>query len=153
MEVLGIEIWILWGVATVVFFIAEIFVPSFFLAPMGIGAAAAAFSCLFTDSFDMQLAVFAAVTVLSFAVLRVFFKKYIYSETDSIKTNTDAMSGRVVEVTKTVGPGTSTGKVKIGSETWRAVSEDGESFQKGKNAVIVKTEGAKVIISGKDTTS
>lgn len=147
MEILGIEMWILWGVATVVFFIAEIFVSGFFLAPMGIGAAAAAFSCFFTDSFDIQLAVFAAVTVLSFAILRVFFKKYIYSETDSIKTNTDAMSGRVVEVMETVGPGTSPGKVKIGSEIWRALSQKGKTFQKGENAVIVKTEGAKVIIS------
>ena len=113
-----IDTWIMWGVIALICFILEIFVPSFWIAIIGIGAITAGITAFLGGDSTLQIAVLSVVSIICGLFLRPFAMKYIYKAESSIPTNADALIGRkVLVITETNSSGS--GRVKIGGETWR----------------------------------
>lgn len=146
MEKVVVELWILWGFASIVFFILEVFLPGFWLATLGVGAIFAAISAFIIKDFNSQLVIFSTFTVIAFIVVRPFALKYFYKGTDKIQTNTDALIGQKVKVLDTIDNINSLGQVKIGGDTWKARSENDGIIMKDEVVEVIKVDGAKVIV-------
>jgi len=141
-----IDIWVLWGIIAVICFILEIFVPSFWIAILGIGAVAAGITAFFGADSTIQIAVLSIVSVISGFFLRPLALKYIYKPESNIPTNADALIGRKVTVITEISS-TGSGRVKIGGETWKAIPEkDEDVFLEGSIVTVKKVDGAKVIV-------
>ncbi len=148
-----VDPWIFWGILALIFFILEVFVPSFWIAILGIGAIAAGFVAFLGGDTTLQVAVLSIVSIICGLFLRPVALKYIYKSGNNIPTNADALIGRKVSVIKEV-TANGAGRVKIGGETWRALPENESDVFPDETVVIVKkVEGAKVIVSKPDENS
>lgn len=146
MDISTIDIWILWGIIAVICFILEIFLPSFWMAMLGIGAIGASIVSVIGGGTEIQIAVFSFVSVIAGVFFRPLAYKYIYNSNERKAANVDALIGRKVQVVAKITP-EKNGKVKIGSEVWTAVSENlSESFNEGDFVTVASVDGAKVIV-------
>jgi len=148
MQVWGIELWVVWVTLAIVFFTMEIFVPSFWIAIMGIGAATAAIPAALELSVNCQLGVFAVVSIICGIFLRPFIIKYLYKSKKAMPSNASALIGKKVKVIERINGILDPGKVKIGSEIWKALPKDEAMILEVDEIVeIIEVNGAKVIVN------
>ena len=148
MQVMGIELWVVWITLAIVLFTLEIFIPSFWIAIMGIGAATAAIPAALEFSVNCQLGVFAVVSIICGIFLRPFIIKYLYKSKDAPLSNVSALIGKKVRVTERINGILEPGKVKIGSEIWKALPKDESMILEVDEMVeIIEVNGAKVIVN------
>ena len=146
MNLLGIDPWIIWGAVGLVFFILEIFVPGFWLSTLAIGAFVASFVSVMSDSLNVQLFFFTIGTVIAVVVVRPLALRYFYGRDQRVKTNVNALEGRVVIVLQTVDSSTQTGKVKLGGEVWKAKAESDTPIEEGGHAKVLRVDGATLVV-------
>ena len=147
MQVLGIDVWILWISFAILLFTVEIFIPGFWTAVLAIGALTAAIPAAFEMSINWQLAVFATVSFLSGILLRPLVIKYLYKSEKAPPSNASALIGKKVKITKQINGSANPGKVKIGSEIWKALPKDESSvYNIDETVEIVEVNGAKVTV-------
>lgn len=147
MQVLGIDVWIIWVTIAIVFFILEIFIPSFWIAIMGIGALTAAVPAAIDLSINWQLGVFAVASIICGIFLRPIIIKHIYKSEKAPPSNASALIGKKVKVTQKINGMMEPGKVKIGSEVWKAVPLNEEIVVEIDEFVeIIEVDGATVKI-------
>lgn len=128
-----------WTIIGIVGFIVEIFTPGFFAASVGIGAFFAALTAMLTDSLEYQLLAMAGGALLSFVLIRPIWLRYLLKSND-VKTNADALIGKVGVVSEDIDPEHNAGRVAIDGDDWRAVSENNELIQAGSQVEVVKRE-------------
>jgi membrane protein implicated in regulation of membrane protease activity len=104
-------------------FLIEIFTPSFFAASLGIGAFASAIAAYFGVSLEVQMLLFSIVSVLSIFILRPIIKKRMYDGVD-VKTNADALIGKIGTVISAINPNTNQGRCAIDGDEWQFVLEN-----------------------------
>lgn len=137
--------WLIWSVIGLLLICAEIFTPGFVLAIFGL-------ACLLTApvaaafGLPYQLAAFIIFSLLGLILLRPLLMKWVHRAADGAKTNIEAMIGRTGTVTDTVGDEVSPGRVKIGAEEWRGISEAGVTFSPGTIVEVVRLDGATVTV-------
>ena len=88
------NLWLFWAIAAVLCLIAELLTGGFFILCFAIGAAVAALLSPFVG-FNVQLAVFAAVSVLCIFFVRPFALRYLHRDDDHRVSNADAILGKV----------------------------------------------------------
>ncbi len=137
--------WQLWLIVAGIFFIGEIITVGFLIFWLGIGALLAMLVSFFTDNILIQTAVFVVSSTLFILFTKDFVNKYVSKKT--IPTNTASLIGKRAKVTKEISPVDSTGLVKIGGDTWSAVSEDGTQIKQNTEVEIKGIQGVKLIVS------
>ncbi|MCB1229653.1 MAG: NfeD family protein [Verrucomicrobiae bacterium] len=145
------EPWHWWLITAVILFILEIFFSDFLLATLGAACLAAAVTAGMGASFAWQLGTFVAASIAALALLRPAMKRWMYRTSDPAKTNHHAMIGQRGTVTDAVGDTDNPGRVKIGGEEWRAVSESTEALEPGTRVEIVAIDSATVIVRRRET--
>lgn len=143
------ELWRwVWLAAAVTFGVGEMMSPgSFFLAPFGVGAAAAAALAFLGAPVAVGWLVFVLVSGVSFAALRPLARRL-----DAVSTNTRGVgAGRLVGeqgvVLKSVPDGPDAlGLVRIGREEWRAQSADLSGIPAGTPVTVIEVKGTRVIV-------
>ena len=75
---------------------------------------------------------------------RLFAKKM--QQKEIIRTNSDKVIGRIAVVTKNISDD-EIGEVKIEGREWRAINNDGLSFQAGEKVIVDAISGTKLIVS------
>ena len=61
-------------------------------------------------------------------------------------TNINSLKGRIGFVTENIDMLKATGQVKVGKEIWSAVAEDGNDIFINTKIIVIKPEGAKLIV-------
>jgi membrane protein implicated in regulation of membrane protease activity len=117
------EIWHYWLVASILFFIFEMVVPSFVVFNFGIGSLFGCLAATTNLSLEWQLAFFSLATISSFFLIRPAVKKWAYKRSQKIKTNIEAIIGRVGIVSETIDPLAGKGRVKLDGDDWMARTE------------------------------
>ncbi len=128
-----------WAIIGILLIIIEIFSPSFFAASLAIGAFAASISAFFNGSLEIQLSFFSFFSVLSVFFVRPLGKKYLYSVKD-VKTNADALIGKIGVIKETIAGKNDIGRVAIDGDAWQCKSLDGERIEVGEKVVVEKRE-------------
>jgi membrane protein implicated in regulation of membrane protease activity len=136
--------WIIFGMLLM---IGEIFTPSFLLASFGIGAFGGSLFAYWDFEFKVQLFVFSAVSMVVFFGIRPLYNKFFHKLDDQRKTGVNALIGNNYKVTEDINNSENSGRVQIGSESWRARSENDEPFKMGEMIKVIKVEGSTLIVS------
>lgn len=139
------EVWHIWVIVTLLFFILEIFTAGFAVACFSIGAAGAAIVAGCGGSFLWQLIVFAVLSLVALVVVRPIVMKTFYKK-DTTATNADALIGREGRVSEAIDPETGKGRVAIDGDDWKAVSEDGTPIEKGIKVAVISRDGVIVTV-------
>lgn len=140
------ELWHWWVITALILFLLEIFFSDFLLAMLGLAALDAAVVAALHLSFPWQLGVFVGASILALILLRPFLKKLLYRSTDGYRSNHDGLPGVVGTVLEAVGDESAPGRVKVGSEEWRAISATPQSLPVGDSVEVVRIESATIFV-------
>jgi inner membrane protein len=133
----------LWLAAALVFLIIEISTPTLVFACFTVGSIGAAVASTMTDSYLIQTAVFAVISVILIPLTRNLAKK-ITKESPQ-KTNVDAMVGRPGLVIKKIDPALDVGQVRVDGQVWQAVAE--EVIEVETKIKVDSIKGARLYVS------
>lgn len=136
---------ILWLIIAILFFIIEILTPGIFLfSCFSIGAIIALVVSLLSTSLLLQCTVFAISSILSIYFLKPLLMKLLTPLT--LKTNVDSLIDKKGVVIETIEGQKSMGIVKVNNELWRAVAENDVVIEKDEEIVVVKVNGAHLVV-------
>lgn len=134
-----------WTAFAVGFGIGEIFTAAFFLLPFAIGAAAAAVLAWFGIGLIAQWFVFFGVSLIAFAYLRRFIVAQDALEQPRVGANRwIGMEGIVLQ---DIDNDEAVGMVRVESEEWRAISEDGNVITAGTRIRVIDVRGARLVVT------
>ena len=136
------EPWHYWLIAGIVLCILEIFTADFLLIGLGVAAMASSISSYAEASYPWQVGIFAIVAVVFVFTIRPLAKKHFYKTSDPRTSNVDAMRGKRGIVVDSIPENGQPGRVKLGGEEWRAVTDDGLSIESGAEVVVEQVDGA-----------
>jgi len=131
--------WQLWLIAGLALLITEMFAPGFWLINVAVGCFAAAIVALLPFGTTPQILVFAVATVVSAALFRPFLLRHFH-RTTGIRTNVDALVGKVGIVTQRIEAG-SRGRVIVDGEDWRGAAITGEALEPGTRITVIEVDG------------
>lgn len=134
-SIFSMPVW--WSIIAVVCLILEMMTPGFVIACFSLGALLAALAALFGTSLSVQMAFFAIGSVLALFSIRPALKKY-YERKPEVKTNADALIGKVAKVFEDIEDD-EFGSVKIDGDVWKAKSNCGK-ISKGEKVVVVERD-------------
>jgi membrane protein implicated in regulation of membrane protease activity len=138
--------WQVWFVAALLLFVAEMIAPGFWLLSVAVGALAAGLVALVLPGVLAPALTFAAGTLLSLLSIRPFLLRYLHPTGSEIKTNVDALAGKLGIVSERIDPGTGKGRVMVEGEDWRAAALMDVPLERGTRVMVVRVEGATLYV-------
>lgn len=138
--------WQVWLVAALLLFVAEMIAPGFWLLSVAVGALAAGLVALVLPGVLAPALTFAAGTLLSLLGIRPFLLRHLHPTGSEIKTNVDALAGKLGIVSERIDPGTGKGRVVVEGEDWRAAALMDVPLEPGTRVMVVRVEGATVYV-------
>ena len=130
------QLWQIWCIAGVIFFIIEMFTPVMFFLNLGFACFIAAIGAQMGIEPIYQVLVFGIFSAIFLIWLRPFLLK---KKNGSDKPETVEMYiGKTANVLETVTE--NNGRIAIFGEEWQAKSLNGETIEKGAQAKIVKND-------------
>lgn len=134
-----------WVILAAFLVVGEIFTAGFFILPFGIGAAVAASLAFLGAELVWQWAAFLVVSVALLLPLKRFADRVTPDSGVGVAAN--RMLGKAGIVLEAVQPhGATGGRVKIGSEEWRATSEQNEAIPEGARVEVLRIDGTNVVV-------
>ena len=134
-----------WVILSAFLIVGEIFTAGFFILPFGIGAATAAGLAWFGVGLVWQWVTFIAVSVGLLLPLKRFADRLSEGASD-IGVAADRVIGKIGTVLEEVKPHGITGRVKLGSEEWRAASDSEESIAEGTAVEVLRIDGTHLVV-------
>lgn len=142
------EPWHYWIIAGLVLCILEMFTGDFVLLGLGIASVGSSFVAAGHASLNWQLAAFSCVSIIFIFGVRPVARRHFYKNSDPRPSNVKAMIGQTAIVVDTVAGGHGSGRVKLGSEEWRAISApDSDDLTPGTAVRISGIDGSTLIVS------
>lgn len=142
-----LPMWVLWLIASGVFFLGEIFTVSFLLFWPGVGAFLAFLtSLILPENLVAQVLVFVVSTVLMIVFTKPLVKKFFKSKDDT-SMNNSAVLGKKGIVVKPITDESPVGQVKVNGELWSAIkTEKDKPIKAGESVIIEKIDGVKLLV-------
>jgi membrane protein implicated in regulation of membrane protease activity len=137
--------WHWWAGLALLMWIAEIFVPGFFLLCLGIGCFGASAMAALGLGPSAQLLAFSLLSLVAFFTVRPVLMKRLWRGGDH-KTNTDALIGRKAKVTQDFEPGLRLGRVAVDGDDWRAECTSDRTLHTGDIIRIVRVDSNTLIV-------
>ncbi len=137
--------WHWWAGLAIILFIAEIFLPGFWLVSLGIGCLGGSIAAGMGLGPEWQLITFCAFAVLSFLTIRPLLMKRMWKGSE-IRTNIEALVGQRGRVTQDFEPGLRLGRVAVGGDDWRAECTTDRALRVGDIVEVLRVESNTVIV-------
>jgi membrane protein implicated in regulation of membrane protease activity len=141
-----LEVWHIWVLVGILLWIVEIFTPAFVAGVFGTACLIVAPFAAGDMSLQQQLLLFGLATAVISWKIRPLAMRHIYRHGAKVKTNVEAMVGRIGVAVETVDHPPGSARVKIGGEEWLAVTQDGSPIQVGAKVIVRRIEGCKVVV-------
>ena len=138
---------IVWIVAIIAFGVFEGVTAQLVSVWFVLGSVAGLIASLLGADLPLQIAIFAAVSLIALVLTRPLVNKYVKSKAE--KTNADRCIGQNAVVLEEIDNLQSKGQVKTDGKVWTARSASGEIIPKDTIVTVEKIEGVKVIVSPK----
>lgn len=133
------EVWHLWIIAAIVFFLLEIFIPSFLMASIGIGCILAFLGAIFNAPTAVQIILFIIGTVAGFTGVKSLMIKYAYRR-KALKTNAGGLVDRIGKVIEEINEEKNTGCVAIDGDQWKSIPVSGQVIQVGEKVRVISID-------------
>lgn len=138
-------VWI-WLAAAVIFLIIELATPTLIFVCFVAGAIGGGlYSYFFPEAFYAQIGIFVVVSIVLLPMMRKLAKKI--STKDTLKSNVDALIGKVGLVTKTIDADLG-GQIQIEGEVWIAGAD--EDIAENEKAEVISVTGTKLHVKKKE---
>ena len=137
--------WHWWMYIAVLFFIIEVFTPGFIVACLGLGSLVAAITAYMGYNMDAQFISFSVSTLISLFLIRpLLYKKG--EKQDKIKTNTEALIGRVGSVSETIVNSSKSGRVLIDGDQWKALSYNNQIIELNAQVEVISIDSTIITV-------
>jgi len=144
---MDLHIGYIWLALGIIFLIAEIATPGgFVLACFGISCFVTGFISFVGFSFSIQILIFSISSLVLFFSIRRLFPKLFPHSANQIKTNVDALIGKIGVVSEIIDPATGKGRVVVGGDDWKGVSVNDTVIESGNKVKVIKVDGTKLIV-------
>jgi membrane protein implicated in regulation of membrane protease activity len=141
------DAWILWLIAGVFAAVGEMLTAGFFLAPFAAGAFGAMLASVAGGGAAIQVIVFAALTLASFALVRPIATRHLHTP-PRIRTGTAALIGRSGIVLDRIANDEGIGSVRLDGEVWTARAYDEHLvIEAGTKVEVVEIRGATALVA------
>lgn len=137
--------WQVWLIIAGICFILEIATVGFLIFWFGIGALFAMITSLFTSNVIIQTSVFIITSTFMLFLTKPLLNKLTHK--DSFQTNAYSIIGKTGIVTHEINSKKGVGQIKVGSETWSAISIDDEIIETGTEIEVKEISGVKAIVT------
>ena len=134
------DLWQVWVVGAIILFGVEMFTSDMLVGSLGVGCLCSALAARLGAPPVGQLIAFSVGTLILMAGVRPRIKNLLYRSADPRASGVKALVGQIATVVDPIGKD-APGRVRIGAEEWRALSEDGP-HDKGLAVEIVGVEAA-----------
>lgn len=124
--------WQLWIIIAIVLLIIEVFTTTFFFISLTAGALGAGLVAAFGFSLEIQLLLAAVFTLISFIWARPVLMRF----SNNRLTNTDALIGQHGRVTERIDQIAGSGRVQVGGDDWKAISNDEAVIETGTSVQV-----------------
>lgn len=139
--------WHGWIIAALLLFIAEMFVPGFWLACVALGSLAAGIVALLPIGMPLQVVTFAVTTLASFVGVRPFLVRHFQlGHGMGVRTNVDALIGKIGLVSEKIDPVTRRGRVIVDGEDWRGATMDDTALEPGTRITVIQVDGTTLLV-------
>lgn len=138
---------IIWFIGIIVFVVLEAVTYQIVSIWFAFGAVGGLIAAACGARFNIQMAVFIAVSIIFLLCLRPVSKKLLKPRNE--KTNVEGLIGKEVLITTEIDNLYGKGEGKIGGMMWTLRSADNSSIPQGETAVVEKVEGVKLIVKRK----
>ena len=136
--------YIWWSLVCGLCLLLELSSPGFFFFfSFCLGAAAAGIVSAVYDQLPLEFAVFFAVSLVTFGLLRRYM--VLFTRKKEVKTNVYALVGKKGVVVSQISP-PSRGWITIEGETWSGASLDGINIEKDALVEVVNSAGSHLIV-------
>jgi len=139
---------LIWFLLGLVLFLLELVIPGFFIFFFGLGAWVTALICLIGEpSTNLQIIIFAVVSVLSLVALRKMMqKKFFYHDENLSDRVEDEFTGKDATAIEDFSS-ENTGKVEFKGTSWKA--ESSTQVKAGQTVIIKSKEDFKLKVEPK----
>jgi membrane protein implicated in regulation of membrane protease activity len=139
------ELWTtVWIVSAAVLALGELLTAGFFLLPFAVAAGAAGILALVGIGVAAQIIVFVVVSVAFLWLLQRFARKDIHGELISV--GAARYIGATALVTSPVNRLSGSGRVKMGTEDWRATTDGTDEIPVGSEVRVIEVRGARLVV-------
>lgn len=140
---------LVWFIAGIFFFLAELAIPGFIIFFFGIGSWITAIVSLFgVRDINIQLAVFLSSSLITLLLFRKEGKKIFEGKVKKMDDADDELlesfKGQKAKVIKEIVPGNIPGKVEFRGTLWNAISD--EKIEKDEVVEIVRRDNITLIV-------
>jgi len=145
-------LWLIWFIIALVLFILEMIAGDFIVASVGVGCLVASGASLIGISLEGQFLAFILATLALMLGVRPRLKALLYRTADPQATGAAALIGQTATIVEPVGDRNSPGRVKLGSEEWRAYTGDGRVLDPPLLVTVLAVEAATLHVTSKNQT-
>ncbi|MCI8309173.1 MAG: NfeD family protein [Clostridia bacterium] len=138
--------WKLWVISAGLFLILESITTGFLVFWFAIGSIVSMIISFFTDNIIVQTSAFLISSIILIFATRKFCNFFLKNAKPKY---VNTMVGKTGKVTVDIVPIDGTGQVKIGGETWSAISKDSSQISKDTEIVVKEVDGVKVVVMPK----
>lgn len=136
--------WKLWIISAGLFLILESITTGFLVFWFSIGSLFALVTSFITDSIVAQATVFIISSTILIFTTRKFTDKF---QKDDKPVSTNSIIGKEGKVTITIDPLNNKGQIKVGGETWSALSENDTVISEGTKILVQSIQGVKAVVT------
>lgn len=140
------EIWQIWIIASVLLFIVEVFAPTFLASCIAIGCLASGIFAFLDFGFKTQLVVFSVGAIISFFCIMPFMMKYAHKKSINVKTNANALVGKIGRVAVTIDNSRNQGRAIVEGDDWKVETENDEIVNEGEKVEVLKVNSTILIV-------
>jgi len=134
----------IWFIAAAVLAVGEMLTAGFFLLPFAAGAVASGLLALTGVGVPLQLITFVVVSLFSLFLLQRFASKDVHGEL--IPVGAARYIGAAALVTRPVNRLQGTGRVMMGTEDWRATTNQDTEIPIGAEVRVIEVNGARLVV-------
>ena len=133
-----------WFVAAALLAVGEMLTAGFFLLPFAAGAVAAGILALTGVGVAIQLIAFVVISLLSLYLLQRFARKDVHGEL--LPVGAARYIGASALVTETINRVRGEGMVRMGTESWRATTDQDSEIPPGTEVRVIEVRGARLVV-------
>jgi membrane protein implicated in regulation of membrane protease activity len=139
---------LVWLAIALAFGVGEVMTLAFYAVFLVVAALAAALASLFGVNVELQVLVFAAVSVLGVIAARPPLMSYLKGRSSPlVKSGADGMVGQEAPVVDDILGAHHPGHVRIAGENWPALSENGKPIHKGSTVRVTALKQATLVVA------
>ena len=142
------EAWHLWTIAAMSLAILEVFtaVSGFLILCFALACLLSAAAAFFGLSLEVQVLLFSMASIGAIYGLRPLFQSRFARSRHDVKTNVDALVGKIGIVSERLEPFPNGGRALVDGEDWWAVSQDDAPVEPGSRVKVVQVDGSKLVV-------